>query len=454
MTQNEINMAILAEIKKVANEVFRFVKMSHNGVYTAAELYKNKNAMGNNICWSIEDKEVCNKIYTIKVGASIYKIGCNRIFYALWKFEQLCGIRQKDKARFAYGVEKDEIISEKAMYYTGRKERTSDGLIVGEGDYKLRTRKTTMRKLSDNVAEDKNGRAFYYFGGLWYHINNHYGRTVATRTSENENCIYELLSRFDFSQDGEFVQIYRALFDAMKAARGNDAAEQRKSENEPENSLIRDVAKTNAEANGKNKTKALEYTEKKMRERYPGSIAIIRYGNKYYFVEESAKITRQIKDALRYICDDGGVMYCDAEQLDNIMPKLIRAGRRVIICGHVADVPKDYESKPTDQGCDTMRSICDRAGGMEGSMDKLPKTRIASATGYNLLPVYVRQKVFPTEPPYVRRKISRFKPRYFVGYTNYHLLEESAVKRKRNDNTSVYRALIRGETKNNILICR
>lgn len=74
MTQNEINVAILAEIKKVANEVFRFVKMSHNGVYTAAELYKKKNAMGNNICWIIEDKEICNKIYTIKVGQAPIKL--------------------------------------------------------------------------------------------------------------------------------------------------------------------------------------------------------------------------------------------------------------------------------------------------------------------------------------------------------------------------------------------
>ena len=71
-----------------------------------------------------------------------------------------------------------------------------------------------------------------------------------------------------------------------------------------------------------------------------------------------------------------------------------------------------------------------------------------------VLPCYLRQKVFPTELFYERLKISRFKPRYFVGCTNYYLCKENALKRKRNGNTSVYRALIRGKTKNNILICR
>lgn len=72
----------------------------------------------------------------------------------------------------------------------------------------------------------------------------------------------------------------------------------------------------------------------------------------------------------------------------------------------------------------------------------------------NMRPNYLRQKVFPTELSDARLKISRFKPRYFVGYTNYHLCKESALERKRNGNKSVYRVLIRGETKNNILTCR
>lgn len=63
-------------------------------------------------------------------------------------------------------------------------------------------------------------------------------------------------------------------------------------------------------------------------------------------------------------------------------------------------------------------------------------------------------KTFSAELSDARLKIRRFKPRYFSGYTNYHLWGESVVKRKRNGNTGVYRALIRGETKNNILICR
>lgn len=45
-----------------------------------------------------------------------------------------------------------------------------------------------------------------------------------------------------------------------------------------------------------------------------------------------------------------------------------------------------------------------------------------------------------------KAQISRFKPRYFVGYTNYHLTKESVLERKRISNTSVYRTLIQGET--------
>lgn len=71
-----------------------------------------------------------------------------------------------------------------------------------------------------------------------------------------------------------------------------------------------------------------------------------------------------------------------------------------------------------------------------------------------MLPNYLRQKVFPAESFCVRSKISRFKKRCFIGYTNYHLPKENALERKRNGNTSIYRVLIRGETENNILICR
>lgn len=90
----------------------------------------------------------------------------------------------------------------------------------------------------------------------------------------------------------------------------------------------------------------------------------------------------------------------------------------------------------------------------ESGCSKVNSHGAAPTKRKNMHPNYLRQKVFPTELFYARRKISRFKPRYFVRYTNYRLLKESALGRKRNGNTSVYRVLIRGETKNNILTCR
>lgn len=44
MNEKEFNLAILAELKRIANEVFAKVKVSRDGLYTAAELHKGKNA--------------------------------------------------------------------------------------------------------------------------------------------------------------------------------------------------------------------------------------------------------------------------------------------------------------------------------------------------------------------------------------------------------------------------
>ena len=321
MTQNEINMAILAEIKKVANEVFANVKISRDGLYTAAELHKGKNAMGKNF-YVFYDDNVVNKVYTIEVGTSIYRIGVNMVFYALWQFEKLCHVKQGDKMRFTYGNQDGEHISAKAMYLNKEE--------------KAATRKKNLIKLSERVAiemdkKTKSYNMYYLVCGLWYLIalnfdKNRY-KAIYERIEKDENYLFGLLQRWDFNNGNRLNPIYKALFDAMKSEQANNTSEQRKCENEAKNAVI-----------------------------------------------------------------------------------------------------------------------CDRTGESAGNKGNLPKTQVASATGYNLLPFYLRQKVFPTEPFYTRRKISRFKPRYFVGYTNYRPRKENVLERKRNGNTSVYRALIRSET--------
>lgn len=333
MNEKEFNLAILAELKRIANEVFAKVKVSKEGTYTAAELWNGKNSMGEKI--EIFYMGTSSNVYTAKVDTFSFQVSAEDVFLRLWKFERLCKIRQADKARFTYGEAEHEIVNEKAMYYTGSMERgnyddeTHRFPVISNGNYKVVTKKTTLKKISPKLAEDKKGRPYYKVGGMWYLIND---RELSEQTIErlkNEpDYLFGLLEKYDFSYEWELTAIYKALYEAMKSERVNNTPEQRKCENEAKNA-----------------------------------------------------------------------------------------------------------------------AICDRTGESADNEGNLPKTQVASATGYNLLPFYFRQKVFQTEPFYARRKISRFRPLYFVACANYHFGKENALERKINGNTSVYRVLIRGETK-------
>lgn len=101
MSDKEINIAILQELKRIANEIFTNEIGIEPGTYTAAELAKEKSAKGdvleikyiptNNE--SILTRSVC-------VGSFKCEFERNNIFYLVWKFEQLTSVKQKDKARF------------------------------------------------------------------------------------------------------------------------------------------------------------------------------------------------------------------------------------------------------------------------------------------------------------------------------------------------------------------
>lgn len=208
-----------------------------------------------------------------------------------------------------------------------------------------------------------------------------------------------------------------------------------------------------------NKHEALKATEKRMREKRPDYIALIRYDGMYYSYGESAKEVCFVDRVLDYITDTGDYICFPESLLDDVLPKLIKAGRGVLTCDIIEDDPQqeDYPPEPynenktkniaslatfdgnnvaTSSGGLKRRTICDHAETSANSLGNCCP----------MLPGYLWQKVFPTELFNAIRKISRFKPRYFVGYTNYHLWKESGLERKRNGNTSVCRTLIRGET--------
>ena len=443
MNEKEFNLAILAELKRIANEVFSKVKVSKEGTYTSAELWNGKNSMGEKI--EIFYMGTSSDIYTAKVDTFEFKVSAEDVFLRLWKFEQLCKVRQSDKSRFTYGEAEHEIVNEKAMYYTGSMERGSYNHetgcceITGDGNYKVVTRKKSLKKLSCNVAEDKKGMLYYKVVDVWYIISDRpLPENVTDRIKNEPDYLFGLLSKFDFSVKCELNPILKALHEAMKSERINNTPEQRKSENKPQNTVICEVAKVNTSAREFNKHEALKETEKRMREYHPNYIALIRYNGMYYSYGESAKNVRLSDGVRNYITDTGDYICFPESLLDAILPKLIKAGSGVLTYDIIEDVPEDYPPEPYNEANDEVA---------ERNMKECVIEPVSNIQGKDIHPNYLRQKVFPTELFYERRKIRRFKPRYFVVYTNYHIWEESVVKRERNGNTSVYMALIRGETK-------
>lgn len=101
MTDKELNINILRELTNIANEIFANEINITPGTYTAAELSKGKDAKGNEI--EINYIQTLDEnLITRSVCIENFKCTFERsnIFYLIWKFERLSGIKQKDKARF------------------------------------------------------------------------------------------------------------------------------------------------------------------------------------------------------------------------------------------------------------------------------------------------------------------------------------------------------------------
>ena len=444
MNEKEFNLAILKELRKIAGKVFAKVKVSKEGTYTAAELWNEKDAFGESIV--IDYKGTESEIYTAEIGTFKMQVTPQKLWYVLWKFEKLCNVKQADKIRFTYGNAENEIISAKAMYYTGSMERGSYNHetgcceITGNGNYKVVTRKVSLKKLSEKLAVDKKERTYYKSGDVWYIVSDKpLPENITDKIKNEPGYLFGLLSKFDFSVKCELNPILNALFEALKSERANSKHEQRKSENKPENTVIREVAKVNTPAREFNKHEALKETEKRMREYHPKHIALIRYNGMYYSYEKSAKNVRLSDGVRNYITDPGDYICFPESLLDAILPKLIKAGSGVLTCDIIEDVPEDYPPEPYNK---------EKSENVATSYERFQDRTICGRFQKKMCPNYLRQKVFPAELFQSRRKIRHFKPRHFVGRTNHHIYEENFLERGRNGNTSVYRALIRGETMN------
>lgn len=101
MSDKEINIAILQELKRIANEIFTNEIGIEPGTYTAAELAKEKSAKGDVIIINyIKTNNESLLTRSVCVGSFKCEFERNNIFYLVWKFEQLTNVKQKDKTRF------------------------------------------------------------------------------------------------------------------------------------------------------------------------------------------------------------------------------------------------------------------------------------------------------------------------------------------------------------------
>lgn len=97
----EIDIAILQELKRIANEIFTNEIDIEPGTYTAAELAKEKSAKGDVIFLNyIKTNNESILTRSVCVGSFKCEFERRNIFNLIWKFEQLTGTKQKDKARF------------------------------------------------------------------------------------------------------------------------------------------------------------------------------------------------------------------------------------------------------------------------------------------------------------------------------------------------------------------
>lgn len=456
MNEKEMNLAILAELKRIANEVFAKVTVSKEGTYTAAELWDEKDAFGESIV--IDYKGTESEIYTAEIGTFKMQVTPQKLWYVLWKFERLCNVRQADKIRFTYGEAEHEIVNEKAMYYTGSMERgnynheTECYEVTGNGNYKIVTRKKSLKKLSCNVAEDKKGMLYYKVVDVWYQINDRpLPEKITDRIKNEPDYLFGLLSKFDFSVKCELNPIYKALYEAMKSERINNTPEQRKSENKPKNTVICEVV------TGRTNDGVLRVEQKELKSIgnslykddkdiyfwygiYCYCIGAYTRGVAVFLKEQGNNIRAKIREMI----EQGGITTESAKILYEEMRKKDAPEKPESVHGTNEDYPPEPYNKEKSENVASLATFKTR--NIATSYERFQYRTICGRFQKNMRPNYFRQKVFPTESFQSRRKTSRFKPRCFVGYTNYQLNKESALERKRNGNTSVYRTLIRGET--------
>lgn len=477
MDNKEFNLQILAKLVEFAQEIFQKMTLNVEGTFTAAELYNGKTSWGEKITINYHGDQF-NEVYEADVNGFHFKICPFCIFSTLYKFEKLCNVKQKDKARFTFGAAK-EVINEKCMY-------------IGK-DKKILIRKKSLCRISDNVAYEQIDKyrvnIYYKGGGTWHYI---YATQkellnvgIVKNMTENEKFIIDALAKWDYTLGNQLTPIYKALYDVLRPKPTKDAPVSGKRKTKPENSVTCDVA-TGQKNNG------ILYNEQKKLKSIGNNLykdednLYFKYGTVCYclggYTRGVALFLKSqgdnISNKIREMIEQGG---CLTDSTKILYEKMCKDDTHVK-SESVEETHEDYPPEPYNESkCSkvnrhgkipgqkyqeygriyeisrcktdiyyraTYRPICDHSEKPANKISNLQKMQFANSCGnrYYVLPSYLRQKVFPTELFNARRKISRFKPRYLFRLTSYRLHKESSLERKRISNTSIYRELIRGET--------
>ena len=95
MNEKEFNGLILAELVKIANEVFTNEIEIAPGTYTAAELAKLKDANGNEInikYLCVDAKLNITDFRTVQINSFKCSFPVDQVFNLVWQFEKLIGM--------------------------------------------------------------------------------------------------------------------------------------------------------------------------------------------------------------------------------------------------------------------------------------------------------------------------------------------------------------------------
>lgn len=121
MNEKEFNGLILAELVKIANEVFTNEIEISPGTYTAAELAKLKDANGNEInikYLCVDAKLNITDFRAVQINSFKCSFPVDQVFNLVWQFEKLIGTKQANKTRFTKIEERENIVCSFDMWIT------------------------------------------------------------------------------------------------------------------------------------------------------------------------------------------------------------------------------------------------------------------------------------------------------------------------------------------------